>query len=258
MPGTVKPPRELHPDPDEYEGNDYKLLDWSDWVANYCSIKIYHQKSERKTLTADEFWERFGPERAVAQLQDLVARATYKFWKRTGELPEKVGLSGKAYAEVSLWEAAEKLRALATPKPLPALPPTTKVENIIEFDGESLPDLSDRQDNTVVKIRRDDLKKAIAEVHAKSEQGAVGVLNLPTGTGKSHDIGELSAAELQSDIFYLHSQWRNPTVATIERNYEPVASKHGGLKFDNERLTEDGSALCSAHQGRGRVGSVCR
>lgn len=230
----------IHLDPDEYEGENYQLLDWSDWVTNYCSIKTYHQKSERKTLTADEFWERFGPERAIAELQQLVARATYKFWKRTGELPEKVGLSGKAIAEISLLEAAEKLRALATEKPLPALPPKTKVENIIEFDGESLPDLSERSDNTVVKIRRGDLKKAIASVHTKSEQGAVGVLNLPTGTGKSHDIGELSAAELQSDIFYLHSQWRNPTVATIERNYEPVASKHGGLKFDNERLTEDG------------------
>lgn len=156
-----------------------------------------------------------------------------------GKLPRLVELSSVASAELSLIDSARQLRNLAT-QPLPqSLPPAKSTKHIIEFDGK-LKNLTERPDNTVIKINRPHLKDAIKQLHQKTEAGCIIALNLPTGTGKSHDFGSLDANEIESDIFYLHNQWRNPTVTTIEHNYEPVGGKHGGLVRDYNRLTEDG------------------
>ncbi|NJN07472.1 MAG: hypothetical protein HC815_05585 [Richelia sp. RM1_1_1] len=58
------------------------------------------------------------------------------------------------------------------------------------------------------------------------------------GLGKSHTAGTLSAEDLgMNQLMYLACDHRNPTTLTIEKNFRDVFPRHGGLYYDESRLT---------------------
>lgn len=61
------------------------------------------------------------------------------------------------------------------------------------------------------------------------------------GSGKSHAVGDIAPdmihASDKTRIWYLNKQYRNPTVASIEKHYWPVPSKHEGLDFIEGKKT---------------------
>jgi hypothetical protein len=61
------------------------------------------------------------------------------------------------------------------------------------------------------------------------------------GTGKSHEAGIATPSHLGvRQLFYFSPQHRNPTVATIERNYIDLPVRHNGMKLDKTRQTPSG------------------
>lgn len=232
----------------EYGAGIVSLISFEEWLKDcyryHPNLKPkqgnrYRNHYKGKTISKDEFIARFGPERIANELSKLISRASYKYQKKLGKLPERVELTAVASADLSLADSAGKPRALATQQLPKCLPPTKDRDYIIEFNGD-LPDLKERDDYTVIEIERNQLKEVIKQLHQKTESGCIISLDLPTGTGKSHDFGSLNATDIEADIIYTHSQHRNPTVGTIEDNYEPIGGKHGGLVHDYKRLTENG------------------
>lgn len=59
------------------------------------------------------------------------------------------------------------------------------------------------------------------------------------GLGKSHDMGTLANSE--GKTWYLDLNHRNPSVATIESNFEDLPVRHGGLVEDPLRVTPSGT-----------------
>lgn len=68
----------------------------------------------------------------------------------------------------------------------------------------------------------------------------------PTGHGKSYDAGLITLETFGIDpedkdnkgrIFYLASDHRNPTNATVERNFRDLEARHDGLSYDHSRKT---------------------
>lgn len=68
----------------------------------------------------------------------------------------------------------------------------------------------------------------------------------PTGHGKSYDAGLINLETFGIDpddkdnkgrIFYLASDHRNPTNATVERNFRDLEARHDGLIYDHSRKT---------------------
>ena len=65
----------------------------------------------------------------------------------------------------------------------------------------------------------------------------------PTGHGKSYDAGLINLETFKIDpddkgrIFYLASDHRNPTNATVERNFRDLEARHDGLVYDHTRKT---------------------
>ncbi|NJM27120.1 MAG: hypothetical protein HC856_00525 [Pseudanabaena sp. RU_4_16] len=61
------------------------------------------------------------------------------------------------------------------------------------------------------------------------------------GTGKSHEAGIATPSHMGvRQLFYFSAQHRNPTVATIERNYIDLPVRHNGMKLDKTRQTPSG------------------
>ncbi len=61
------------------------------------------------------------------------------------------------------------------------------------------------------------------------------------GTGKSHEAGIATPSQLGvNQLFYFSAQHRNPTVATIERNYIDLPVRHNGMKLDKTHQTPSG------------------
>jgi len=63
------------------------------------------------------------------------------------------------------------------------------------------------------------------------------------GQAKSHDAGRLTSRHLTGDkgrVFYNDNNHRNPSTATVERNFADHVSRHDGLKYDRYRKTPSG------------------
>ena len=80
----------------------------------------------------------------------------------------------------------------------------------------------------------------------------------PTGHGKSYDAGLINLETFGIDsqdkenkgrIFYLASDHRNPTNATVERNFRDLEARHDGLIYDHSRKTGLGRSFVVRSQG---------
>ena len=80
----------------------------------------------------------------------------------------------------------------------------------------------------------------------------------PTGHGKSYDAGLITLETFGIDpedkdnkgrIFYLASDHRNPTNATVEKNFRDLEARHDGLVYDHTRKTGLGRSFVVRSQG---------
>lgn len=60
------------------------------------------------------------------------------------------------------------------------------------------------------------------------------------GLGKSHDMGLLANQDESSKVWYLDLNHRNPSVETVENNFDDLPVRHGGLVEDSSRTTPGG------------------
>lgn len=205
----------------------------------------------RSLISHQEWIERFGLPSEINHLGEEIkrrfSRVTWKFWRRTGELPEipRENLKTKSSAIV-LWQA----------QPAPG---------IWNYSPGNLPT---PEEWTALGYPRIEFPAGM-RLHAISEAYQKGYRRMLessiTGQGKSHDLGRLTFNWLGEDfdeetdeeeakkkprIFYLDVNHRNPSTETVERNFEDLISRHDGLIEDSTRRT----ALGYKHERRIRFG----
>lgn len=124
----------------------------------------------------------------------------------------------------------------------------TNPEHFLYWDGGSLPTREEMQGKTLLfdSARRAELYEAIS----RSPEWQLSLDLSGTGTGKSHSVGEIdpNACWLRKDetddkafrVIYAHPNYRNPSVASIEKKFTEDVSRHQGLKVNPDKRTSLG------------------
>ena len=121
----------------------------------------------------------------------------------------------------------------------------TNPEHFVFWDGVPLPTREEMKGKTLLfnPERRAELYEAIS----RSPEWQLALDLSGTGTGKSHSVGEIdpNACWLRKDeddekafrVIYAHPNYRNPSVASIEKKFIEDVSRHQGLRVNPDKRT---------------------
>ena len=177
-----------------------------------------HKTSSRKTrqITADEWWARFGLPNEVKGLCDRLGKVLF----RERQKAEGRGQKLRHQLQTSALNAIVPLRFWNRQIPITRWP--YKLGNL------PTPDRWLAMDCPTIEFERGQRLQVIGEALEKGYR-KIFDSSLP-GSGKSSDMGNFQPENART--FYAHPSHRNPTVVSIETNYEDAAVKHGGLVRD--------------------------
>ena len=261
------------PDIDELTEADIsriRLISWEEfWRIACLQLPMLAQapnsiraRVPSKTISRDEFLRKYGLPRTLDQLCGLVKKHVLKFFKRKGELPERVELS-PARSQTAIvpyrpeycphlhnytaqlfqynchWRPyVNYLPNLADPyNPHKCKPQSWK----LTYRPGHLPDYERwrAMGEPVIGFKGGDRKQLYIEAKAKG-YGIV-LDSSPPGYGKSHDSGTLVAEDFEANsLTYLDKNHRNVSTATVEQNFRDVAVRHPGFKYHPTHRTPSG------------------
>jgi hypothetical protein len=182
-------------------------------------------------------YERIGNEEknVIAELSSFIQntynKAAWKFWKRTGSLPSQ-----------------PVLKIVEQPAPTSAI--VLYRPEFISYEQGNLISHEEwlKIGQPKIQFQGGDRLHLLKEIYLK--WGKIHVKESSrTGQGKSHDAGNLTSSFLAHEVegvtieprvFYNDVNHRNPSTATVERNFADHPTKNNGFKTDSSRKTPSG------------------
>lgn len=203
------------------------------------------QQQKPKTLTKQQWWEKFGLTREAKNLALFVRGKVKKFSQVIKHSVTKS--KGFLNTEIKIIKPDTTTTAIVLWKP-----PLKLGKPYIEYTGPgSIPTYSEAQKllegenwlNKNLEIRFDLRKWGDAPAKEAIAKGWSLILDKHgCGEGKSHVYGALTATKLEGieRTVFAASNHRNPTVETVERRKDLIA-KHNGLTYDHTKHTPLGN-----------------
>ena len=250
------------PDIDELSrGTHATIIRFEEFLK--LSTSVVQQKSKR-LISRTEWYNRFKRPREINSLTKFIQsqydRAAYKYFRRTGSLPENAKPHPAIYKVEE--ESIERQRLADLAKNTTAIikwePPLKLIIAPITYIPGQLPSPEEWQQMGCPKIifRKGDRLSLYKEARSKGYQFIQD--SSGTGKGKSHDSGEISfeslgvevdpKADKKPRIFRIDPNYRNPSTATVEDKYTPLVARHAGLDLDRDRLTPLSNPYQKRHQ----------
>ncbi len=234
------------------EGNPYDLFinycyacapggGWNprEWETIWRSASRGNPAPARRDLTKFIHWYRWSHDEDYKQ-------AAIATWKNKNSYPtveiEKVD-SARAQSEFINW-LESKVKGLSKHfqkgfgQYLKLSKPVTLPKTIKYDDSSPLPNKSDyeSQQPPRIKFSQGQRHQVITQLRALGWQFVLDRSFM--GLGKSHDMGQFANSEGQ--MWFLDLNHRNPSVETVENNFDDLAVRHNGLNQDSLRKTPMG------------------
>ncbi|MGB3532139.1 MAG: bifunctional DNA primase/polymerase [Microcoleaceae cyanobacterium] len=239
-------------------------LELAQGVGYNPSASGIQQSHKSNQISRSEWVKRFKfpgeINRLTKSIQSQYDRAAYKYFRRTGSLPENANPHPAIYKVEK--ESIERQRLADLAKNTTAIvkwePPLKLIIAPITYIPGQLPSPEEWVEVGCPKVifRKGDRVTLYAEAQSKGYQFIQD--SSGTGKGKSHDSGEISLENLGVEIdpkakktpriFRIDPNYRNPSTATVEERYEPLIARHAGLTLDWDRLTPLGNPYQKRHQ----------
>lgn len=232
------------PDIDELsEETQTTIISYQEFLK-FSTVQPTPTQAPNKFLTEQQWWEQYGLPNEIKSLTAFIKkhynRAAYKYFRRTGSLPNspqphpavqpQSDLPNSNTTAIVKWEPPKKFYT----------PP-------IQYLPGQLPEFEIWVEACCPKVvfSEGDRKTLIAEAYQKGYH-YVKDSSAPA-QGKSHDSGEIDLELLGIEvdpntnknprIFRIDSNYRNPSTATVEKRFKPLIARHQGLDYDNSRQT---------------------
>jgi predicted XRE-type DNA-binding protein len=174
--------------------------------------------------------------------QGLISRQEWELGRVREDLTSFQNLLKQAFAPFVKAAKGFSTPASGEPAPTSGQPKpeiTAPVRQVIIYNRGNIPHRSEITGNIYIECQPEEHIAAWVEAISK---GWTQILdNSHPGLGKSHNAGQLTAAQFGIDkLIYQDANHRNPSTLPIEANFVDLPVRHNGLKIDTSRTTPMG------------------
>jgi len=233
------------PDIDELKITSYDNIQYISWEE--FSKKQYRQSQQnsqarhpngQRQLSRSEWELKFGFPQQLLEIGEFVKQTYAKLSKPSGfEVFKKPEVAPSHPSSQPITSSAIVLRSQwqqwCEAKPSKILYERAKLLSKEEWQALGCPAIEFEGGNRLLLLKEFyDLWETVVILESSD-----------VGQGKSHDAGRLTSRHLTGDkgrVFYNDNNHRNPSTATVERNFTDHVSRHDGLKYDQTRKTASG------------------
>ncbi|MGJ5676828.1 MAG: PriCT-2 domain-containing protein [Nostochopsis sp.] len=171
-------------------------------------------------------------------LKGLISREQWELGRVKEDLTSFKNLLKQAIAPVA--EVFKGFKAPPSPPPLTEI--NTSLGNVIIYKPGNIP--LRNEVNSDISLVCQPEEHIAAWVEAISKGWTQILDNSHPGLGKSHNAGQLTAAQFGIDkLIYQDANHRNPSTLPIEANFVDLPVRHNGLKIDPTRTTPMGESF---------------